>query len=99
MKKNVNVPDLNKLSKETIIELYTQLQLSYATLLQQNTALVEKVDSLTDQVKLLNQRLYGRKSEKNKDIPGQIEIDFDTLGFVINEPEVILDHEIGRAHV
>ena len=93
MKKNVNVPDLNKLSKETIIELYTQLQLSYATLLQQNTALVEKVDSLTDQVKLLNQRLYGRKSEKNKDIPGQIEIDFDTLGFVINEPEVILDHE------
>ena len=88
-----NEPDLNKLSRKTIIELYSQLQKSYSDLRQQNADLQEKVDSLTDQVKLLNQRFFGRKTEKSRDIPGQMEIDFDTYGFVINEPEAILDHD------
>lgn len=85
--------NFNEISKENIIILYTQLQASYAVLLQQNTNLQEKVDDLTDQVKLLNLRLYGKKSEKSKDIPGQMEMDFDTYSFVINEPEKILESE------
>ena len=61
---------LNELPKEAVVLMYTQLMGSFELLSEQNRQLLEKVDTLTEQIQVLTQRRFGRKSEKLTQVEG-----------------------------
>ena len=58
---------LNNLSKEELVAETLKLQDQYIDLSQ-------KVDFLTEQIMLMNQRQFGRKTEKNSVLDGQLNL-------------------------
>lgn len=58
---------LNNLSKEELVAETLKLQDQYIDLSQ-------KVDFLTEQIMLMNQRQFGRKTEKNSVSDGQLNL-------------------------
>lgn len=83
--------DLEKLDKETLIQLLIAANASNAALAQQVSELNESVRLLTEQIKIGQVRSFGRSSEKHmsKDTDGQ-------LSFVVNamnELEVCSDEK------
>lgn len=60
---------LNNLSKEELVAETLKLQDQYIDLSQ-------KVDFLTEQIMLINQRQFGRKTEKNSVPDGQLNLSY-----------------------
>lgn len=69
--------ELNKLSKDEVIDLMLSMEEKYD----------KKLDYLYDQIRLANSRQFGRKSEKNLlEDDGQL-----TLACVLNEAKALMD--------
>ncbi len=75
----LSVEELNKLDKKSLISIIVSQQ-------EQLAAINKQLQYLTDQVKLMNQRAFGRKTEKLDQIPGQ-----EDLFEYFNEPEAFSD--------
>ena len=72
--------ELNKMDKQTLVLLYDSLQ-------EQLIAMSSQLDTISQQLALMNQRSFGRKTEKMDQIENQLSL-FD----VFNEPEVLSDN-------
>ena len=96
--KAVSVEELNKLPREAITILYLQtfemlqkMQEQNDSILKQNTSLVSQVEDLKQQLAILINQRFGKKSEKFSQIPGQLTLNFDDPT-MFNEVEVITDN-------
>lgn len=81
---------LNELPKEAVVLMYTQLMGSFELLSEQNRQLLEKVDTLTEQIQVLTQSRFGRKSEKLTQVEGQLSLQLDGL-CILNEAEKLTE--------
>ena len=72
--------ELNKMDKQTLITLFESLQNQLITMNAQ-------LEAISQQLALMNQRSFGRKTEKMDQIANQLSL-FD----VFNEPEVLSDN-------
>ncbi len=81
MKKEAPIkPELNELTKDETIRL----------LLQQNEKLIKEIEDLREQVAVLTQHRFGRRSEKSIQIKGQLSFDPET-GCILNEAETLVE--------
>ena len=88
--KTFSEEELNTLSKDMIISLYLQLNSSFQLLSEQNkqmmkqneiqtNALMKQISDLQEQLAMLTNYRFGRKSEKTADIiDGQYTLDLTT---------------------
>lgn len=77
---------LNKLPKETIIMLLLSQNDNFRALSEQS-AVIQKQN---EQLAILTQQRFGRRSEKNLPINGQPSLDLDNPG-VLNEAEILTE--------
>ena len=91
---------LNTLPKETIIMLFLNqaenfriLSEQSAVIQSQNEQLIRQVEDLREQIAILNQRHFGRSSEKNLQVQGQLSFDLDQPN-VFNEAEFLTENGI-----
>ena len=89
---------LNTLPKETIIMLLLQqgenfrlLSEQSAVIQKQNEQLMKQIEDLKEQVAILTQQRFGRSSEKNLPIQGQLSFDLDHPN-VFNEAEILTEN-------
>lgn len=68
------------------------LQEQNQTILSQNERLIKEVEKLRENVAVLTQNRFGRKTEQSSQIPGQYSMDLDS-GLILNEAEAILETE------
>lgn len=78
--------ELNSLPKEALIILYHQMCTNQTRLLEQNETLVKKIDDLTEQIAILTQNRFGKRSEAEKQIEGQMSMS-DYVDNILNEAE------------
>lgn len=88
--------ELNKLPHDTLVFLLVQqnesfdaLQDRFDSVQKQNEQLLTQIASLQENVAVLTQRLFGRKTEKNV-CPGQMSFDFETMS-ILNEAEMLTE--------
>ena len=102
MDKQVFSPEqLNTLPKEMLVTLLVQQSESFrllseqsAIIQRQNEALIKQVEDLNERIAILNNRMFGKKSEKQSQIPGQYSFDMDDPSVIIlNEAEAVIDAE------
>ena len=84
---------LDALPKEAVIVLYKAVFGQLAVLQKQNDDIRKKMDNLQEQVSVLLQRQFGRKSEKTQ-TDGQLSFDLDNNAVVLNEAEQLADSGI-----
>lgn len=89
--KRISIDELNKLSKETISMLYLQTFEMLQNLQEQNANLIAQVEDLKQQMAILINQRFGKRSEKLSQLPGQLSFNIDDPA-VFNEIEVITDH-------
>ena len=89
--KRISIDELNKLSKETISMLYLQTFEMLQNLQEQNANLIAQVEDLKQQMAILINQRFGRRSGKLSQLPGQLSFNIDDPA-VFNEIEVITDH-------
>lgn len=91
MKNHRKIPEdeLNNLSKETLIMLFTQLSDSFDMqssqldhLQKQNERLSKQIDSLQESIAVLTQQRFGRKTEKSNTFTGQLTFDLETMNII-----------------
>lgn len=100
--KAISTEELNNLPKEAIVILYVQtfemlknLQTQNDAILKQNTDLITQVEDLKQQVAILINQKFGKKSEKFSQIPGQLSFNFDDPT-VFNEVELITENGLAE---
>ena len=89
--KRISIDELNKLSKETISMLYLQTFEMLQNLQEQNANLIAQVEDLKQQMAILINQRFGKRSEKLSQLPGQLSFNIDDPA-VFNEIEAITDH-------
>ena len=89
---------LNQLPKETIIMLllsqnenFRVLSEQSAAIQKQNEQLLKQVEDLREQLAILIQQRFGRRSEKNLPINGQLSFDLNNHN-VLNEDEILTEN-------
>ena len=99
--------ELNTLSKKTLVSMYVQMNENlsalieenrlnaqhYETILKTNEQLLKQIEDLKEQLAILTQQRFGKKTEKNSQIAGQLSFDLETM-CVINEAEVLIENGI-----
>ena len=65
--KTFSEEELNTLSKDMIISLYLQLNSSFQLLSEQNKQMMKQLSDLQEQLAMLTNYRFGRKSEKTAD--------------------------------
>ena len=79
-------------SQLNLLEKTNQKISAQLTLAEENSAkLMAQIEALTAQIRLSNQRAFGRKSEKAEYIDGQMTL-FEYFGDAFNEAEVLSDN-------
>lgn len=100
-KKHLNIPNIDTMTKEEVVSFFVESQKTI-----QDTD--KKIERLENELKLaqemifnLNQRLYGKKSEKTKTIEGQLSLLFDEVEITadsnndaVETPEEVEDETI-----
>lgn len=77
--KTFSEEELNTLSKDMIISLYLQLNSSFQLLSEQNKQMMKQLSDLQEQLAMLTNYRFGRKSEKSSEIiDGQYTLDLAT---------------------
>lgn len=94
--------ELNNLSKDMIVMLYLQLHESFQLISEQNTTIqkqneqmLHQVESMKEQISILTQNRFGRKSEKTLPTEGQLSFDFENL-CIFNEAESLTENGISE---
>ena len=89
---------LNGLPKETLILLlhhqgdnFRILSAQSATIQKQNEQLMKQIDDLKEQIAILTQRSFGKRSEKDLQIQGQLAFNLDSPG-IFNEAEALTEN-------
>ena len=90
----LNRTKLNSLSKDALILLLLQqsesLQLlseQSSVIQKQNEQLIKQIESLKEQLAILTNHRFGRKTEVSSQIPGQLSLDFGDQA-ILNEAEL-----------
>ena len=88
-KSQITEEQLNQMPKELLISMYLQLNLNFETLISQNNELIRQIESLKEQIAVLTQHRFGRRTEKTASFDeNQLSFDLNTLQ-IINEAEYI----------
>ena len=89
---------VNSFDRETLVELFLQLQNSFAIINNQLDKVQKQNEEQTKQVKLLQEKIdaltlnrFGKKSERNLTYDGQAYFDLETGEVIFNEIEQIVD--------
>ena len=102
--KALNAEQLNNIPHDVMVQMYLQQADAYKTLMDQNSQLmkqnaelIRKVGTLEENIAVLNYRLFGRKTERVKDMPNSDQMKFnfdldDPLAF--NEAEALVEDGI-----
>lgn len=92
---------VNSLNREALVELFLQLQNSFAIIndqltnvQKQNDTQTKLINNLQEKIDALTLNRFGSKSERNLGIDGQAYIDFETGQIIFNEVEQIVDESI-----
>ena len=95
----LTLDELNKLPKNAIALLYMQMSESFAllseqnkTIQKQNELLIKQTEDLKEQLAILTQHRFGRKTESEKQVLGQLSFSLDDMCVVLNEAEVLIDN-------
>ena len=90
----LNRTKLNKLSKDALILLLLQQSENFQLLSEQssviqkqNEQLIKQIESLKEQLAILTNHRFGRKTEVSSQIPGQLSLDFGDQA-ILNEVEL-----------
>lgn len=82
---------LNLIPKDVLVTMHLQLVDTMKQIVTQNNQLLRQVAALEEQVSILTQRQFGRKTEKASEIDGlQLSFDFEVEN-ALNEAEYLLD--------
>lgn len=80
--------ELKALSKDRLITLLVDQSKQSLEIQKQNCELLKQTKNLQEQLDILTQKLFGRRSEKNAQIPGQISLGDDGT-IILNEAEAL----------
>ena len=85
--------DFSKLTPEQLEKLDKQVLITIIGALQsQLNTISSQLNFLTEQIALMNQRSFGRKTEKKEQVPNQLSLqDYLDNEAVFNEPEFLSD--------
>ena len=83
----LNRTKLNSLSKDALILLLLQQSESLQLLSEQSSVLIKQIESLKEQLAILTNHRFGRKTEVSSQIPGQLSLDFGDQA-ILNEAEL-----------
>lgn len=89
----ISQAQLNNLSKDALMILYIQMSKNQSDLLAQNEKLIKQVEDLTEQIRILNQHRFGKHSESEKQIEGQLSLN-DFGVDILNEAEAVAEKGI-----
>lgn len=87
-KNTLSEADLKEIPKDTLVAMYLQLA-------EQMSQLQTKMDALQENISVLIQQRYGRKTEKSSQITGQLAI--NNLGEIVeilNEAEILTENGV-----
>ena len=97
----LTLDELNKLPKNAIALLYMQMSESFAllseqnkTIQKQNELLLKQTEDLKEQLAILTQHRFGRKTESEKQVLGQLSFSLEDMCVVLNEAEKLIENEI-----
>ncbi len=84
--------DFSKLTPEQLEKMDKQMLIMVIGALQaQLNTISSQLNFLSEQIAIMNQRTFGRKTEKNSQVPNQLSFDDYYDQEVFNEPEVFSD--------
>ena len=93
----ISQQELNKLSKDTIVMLYLQLSQNFQLLAEQtsviqkqNEQLLKQTEDLKEQLAILTQHRFGKKTEAASQIAGQLSFDLENY-CILNEAESLVE--------
>ena len=89
--KAFSIEELNTFPKETLAVLYLQTFEMLQNLQKQNMTLISQMEDQKQQIAILLNQRYGKKSERFSQIPGQLTLNFDDPT-IFNEVEVITEN-------
>ena len=82
-----------------LVQLYLQMDSALDTIMEQNRKITEQnerqahqIEALQENLAVLVQNRFGRKTEKVKQTDGQYSLDFDTMTLVLNEAEQLTEN-------
>lgn len=91
-KKQLNIPNIDTMNKEEIVSFFVETQ----KIIDETAELSKQVRALENELKLakemitnLNQRLYGKKSEKTEAVEGQLSLLFDEVEITADAQETL----------
>ena len=100
MKKKMSEEELNNIPKDMIIKMYVQLSDSFDLMNSQMDELNKNLALMKEQIAILTQNRFGRKTEKSADIPsGQMTImDIlpEDMRDVFNEAEATAEDNVAE---
>ena len=98
----LNRTKLNSLSKDTLILLLLQqsenfqlLSAQSSVIQKQNEQLIKQIESLKEQLAILTNYRFGRKTEVSSQIPGQLSLDFGDQA-ILNEAELVVAESLSE---
>ena len=96
----LTLDELNKMPKNAIVMLYMQMSESFTILSaqnqkiqDQNERLIHQIEDLQEQVAILTQQRFGKRTEVDKQILGQLSLSLEDIN-VLNEAEVLIENRI-----
>ncbi len=106
-KSTFSTDELNNLPKDAIVKLYLQMRESFTLLSEQNQAvqaqsaiiqkqnelLIRQMEDLKQQVAVLTQQRFGKHSETNAQVMGQLSFDLENQ-CILNEAESLVGNGI-----
>lgn len=106
MEKNIVTPDeLNNLSREALVQLCVMLSENFSilseqsrTIQNQNEQLLTQVENLKQQLAILTQDRFGKKTETDKQMFGQLSFDLENM-CILNEAEKLTENGISEETV
>lgn len=92
-KERLTAEKLNEIPHDILVTMHLQLMDSFDVVIGQNDELIKKVSTLEEQITVLNQRLFGRKTERLSAIdPDQITFDIlQDASLTLNEAEKLTE--------
>lgn len=102
----LTLDELNKLPKNAIALLYMQMSESFAllseqnkTIQKQNELLIKQTEDLKEQLAILTQHRFGRKTESAKQVLGQLSFSLNDMCVILNEAEILTENGIPQEPV
>lgn len=81
---------LHKIPHDLLVDMFLQLNSPLAMMQEQNETLIKQISDLQENIAILTQQRFGRKTEELSEIPGQLSLTFDPAN-AINEAGAITD--------